>query len=769
MLKLKQLYITIAILSTIIFYFFYTYTLDLQNQYDTTNEELTGLTKLQTIDTLTDALEQYRGIQSLEYGSLSDKRYAKKRKIELREKILLLLPILEHSKTAKQVGTILNNPSSDPIKTFNDLSNIILTLNMMVYNFADRYNLLYEPDKNNYLLINTLVNILPDLQEDAAKLRGIATRAHTNTNLANDNIMIQYIRYQFSQNMNSLHSSTLLMPEHDPLLQNSITIIERTYQNYNQLLDEKSSHQALKYFFDGTRIIESIDSYFNIAQNKLQVNLKKRAQSLRQTIIINYGAFFITVFSTITLVAYIYRREKELHQIEEKENMDHALLEQLQSNILACNHLKAICDESLRFVSNFFHASRGVFYLYNPTNNQLDLSATYGVNDKLLTHTLKIGEGLIGQNFLEKKVIDLDIEADSEESFIEMGIIRAKIKKIITFPLEHFDQTIGIFQIILTKNTSLDYQFLNKFSAIISAFVQKAIQQEESQKYLVEIDKNVITSSTNAQGIITMVSEAFATISGFEKEELLGKNHNIIRHPDMPDELFKNLWSTITKGDIWRGEVKNRTKSGGYYWVDVVITPTFSLYGKIIGYTAIRHDISNKKKIEEIAITDGLTQIFNRRHFDSIFPQKIKEAHRDKKNIVFVLIDIDHFKQFNDTYGHQEGDYALISIASALKSILKRPGDFVFRLGGEEFGLLFEAETAHEAEVFAVHIKNAIESLNIKHSLNSASEYVTISMGMIFILPETVQTVSDLYKIADEMLYEAKESGRNRVKTKIVE
>lgn len=769
MLKFKQLYTAIAILSAIVFYFFFTYTQDLHRQFDVTNKELTGLIKLKMLDNITDVLEQYRGIQSLEYGSPSDKNYAKKRKLELREKILTLLPILENTKSAEKIRTILTKQSSDPIKTFNDLTALISTLNTMVYDFADRYYLLYEPEKNNYLLMNTLVNILPDLQENAAKLRGIATRAHTEINISNDEIMLNYTRHHFEQNMHTLHSSTLLMPENDPLLQNSITTIERTYQNYNQLLDEMSSHQALKYFYDGTRVIESIDAYFNIAQHKLKINLEKRAQSLRNTIIINYSAFFFTVFSTIILTAYIYRREKELHERKNKEITDQTLLERLQSNILASNHLKGTCDESLRFVANYFEAVTGVFYLYNPTNNQLDLSATYGINDMLLTHTLEIGEGSIGQNFLEKRVIELQVEEDKQEYAVDIGTIRAKIKKVITFPLEHFDKTIGIFQIVLTKNTTVDYEFLNKYSAIIATLVEKAIQQEESKKYLEGIDKNVITSSTNAQGFITMVSEAFASISGYSKEELLGKRHNIIRHPDMPNELFEDLWSTITKGIEWKGEVKNRTKTGGFYWVDVIITPNFSLYGKILGYTAIRHDITNKKKIEEIAITDGLTQIFNRRHFDSAFPLKLKEARRDNKNLVFILLDIDHFKQFNDTYGHQEGDYALISVANTLKTILKRPGDFVFRLGGEEFGLIFNAKSAEEAEIFAVHIKNSIESLNIQHSRNSASEYVTISMGLIFILPETTQTADHLYKIADEMLYEAKESGRNNVRMKIIE
>jgi diguanylate cyclase (GGDEF)-like protein/PAS domain S-box-containing protein len=769
MLKLKRLYITIAVLSAIVFYFFYMFTHELEQNYNKTNKELIGLSKLKTLAIITDALQQYRGIESLSYGSVSDKNYALQRRYELHRKILMHLPALENPKTAKQIETILAEKSKKPVEIFSQLTTIINTLNDQIFDIADKYDLLYEADKTNYLLMHTLVFIAPDIKENAAKLHGIATRAKTQIKTFDDAVMIDNIRYQFEQKFGTLTSTTFILQENNLALQNSATTIERTYQNYSQLLEENSTHSALKYFYDGSRLVEAINAFSNIAHSEFRINLKNRAVSLRNIIIINYAAFLITIFSTIALITYFHRRAKELLNNDKKEKNYHALLEKLQFNLLKNDTFKEICDESMSFIANYFHAVTGVFYLYNPKNNQLELSATYGIDNHSLTHTLQIGEGLIGQNFLENRIIEMYVEEFTKESIVKMGAINAKVKKVVTLPLQNFNTVIGVYQIVLTEDTAIDYPFLKKFSEIIANFVQKAIQHEESQKYLVEIDKNVITSSTNAKGIITEVSEAFAIISGYRKEELLGKKHSIIHHPDMPNELFKDLWKTITKGNVWKGEVKNRTKDGGFYWVDVIITPNFNLYGKIVGYTAIRHDITNKKKLEVIAITDGLTQIFNRRHFDDIFPLKLKEAHREKKNLVFVLIDIDHFKQFNDTYGHQEGDYALISVADTLKILLKRPGDFVFRLGGEEFGLLYDANSAEEAEVFALLVKDAVESLNIPHKNNSASSYVTISMGLIFISSETSQTVDYLYKSADNMLYSAKESGRNTVKMKIVD
>lgn len=115
------------------------------------------------------------------------------------------------------------------------------------------------------------------------------------------------------------------------------------------------------------------------------------------------------------------------------------------------------------------------------------------------------------------------------------------------------------------------------------------------RKYLDIIDKNVLTTSTDTKGNITYVSKAFLNISQFKKEELIGKNHNIVRHKDMNNIVFKDLWDTIESGKEWKGEIKNKKKDGGYFWTNTVITPEFNK-GKLVSYTAIREDITDKKK-----------------------------------------------------------------------------------------------------------------------------------------------------------------------------
>ncbi len=158
-----------------------------------------------------------------------------------------------------------------------------------------------------------------------------------------------------------------------------------------------------------------------------------------------------------------------------------------------------------------------------------------------------------------------------------------------------------------------------------------------------------------------------------------------------------------------------------------------------------------------------MTMLFNRRYFDMIFDKQIKIQQRAKKNLIFIMMDIDHFKQYNDTYGHQAGDDTLIAVATSLKNISKRPDDLVFRLGGEEFGILCNGMDEKEAYKFAEKSRENIQNLEIKHKKNSASDFITISIGLVVIEPAFKCEMNSIYKYADEALYESKQNGRNQV------
>ncbi|MBU0923235.1 sensor domain-containing diguanylate cyclase, partial [bacterium] len=277
------------------------------------------------------------------------------------------------------------------------------------------------------------------------------------------------------------------------------------------------------------------------------------------------------------------------------------------------------------------------------------------------------------------------------------------------------------------------------------------------------IDETIISSSTDLEGIITEVSSAFCKISKHSQKELIGQNQNIVRHPDMSAKVFEELWETIKADNVWEGEIKNIAKDGSTYWVYTTISPKFDEHNNKIGYVSIRQDITDKKKIEEISITDGLTNIYNRRHFNEFFPKFLNSSKRENQFISFIILDIDFFKQYNDTYGHQKGDNVLIKVVNCLKKTAHRSDDYCFRLGGEEFGLLFKSKDKNKALEFANKILKNIEELKIEHKNSKASVYVTVSMGLYSNYANDVVSIDDVYKKADKLLYSAKESGRNKV------
>jgi PAS domain S-box-containing protein len=142
--------------------------------------------------------------------------------------------------------------------------------------------------------------------------------------------------------------------------------------------------------------------------------------------------------------------------------------------------------------------------------------------------------------------------------------------------------------------------FDQNFVGVLQKYTQTISDVETMlDKSLNIVDKHIIMSSTDTNGIILYASEAFCNISGYTKKELLGSNHNIVRHPDMPNSVFENMWKTITNGKVWHGEIKNKKKDGDYYWVDATIEPRFDSHHNIVGYDAIRQDITSKKLVVE--------------------------------------------------------------------------------------------------------------------------------------------------------------------------
>jgi len=167
-------------------------------------------------------------------------------------------------------------------------------------------------------------------------------------------------------------------------------------------------------------------------------------------------------------------------------------------------------------------------------------------------------------------------------------------------------------------------------------------------------------------------------------------------------------------------------------------------------------------KLEEISMCDSLTGVSNRRFFNETFEKKHKEILRDKRSLALIMIDVDFFKLYNDNYGHWQGDECLTKVAQTLRKNLKRPTDTVSRYGGEEFVVLLKDIDKEGAKKVAKTLIDAVANLKIAHKYSTAADIVTISAGIA--IKESHEDISkeELLKMADNELYRAKESGRNR-------
>ncbi len=177
--------------------------------------------------------------------------------------------------------------------------------------------------------------------------------------------------------------------------------------------------------------------------------------------------------------------------------------------------------------------------------------------------------------------------------------------------------------------------------------------------------------------------------------------------------------------------------------------------------------VRDKKILEEISIKDALTGLYNRGHFDELVPDILKYEKRKDGLICFAMLDIDFFKNFNDKYGHKTGDEVLKKVATVISKTASRREDFCFRIGGEEFAIIFSSSDKHKAFEFMKKINNSVEKLELRSETGESINNITISIGLTCKRATEIESFESLFEETDKLLYEAKESGRNKVVTNI--
>ena len=276
------------------------------------------------------------------------------------------------------------------------------------------------------------------------------------------------------------------------------------------------------------------------------------------------------------------------------------------------------------------------------------------------------------------------------------------------------------------------------------------------------LDEHAIVSIANYAGNITYVNDKLCEISGYSREELLGKNHNVIKSDEHSDAFFTDMWRTISSGHTWHGDIENTAKNGSHYWVKTTIVPTLNDKGRPYQYIGIRTEITERKQIEEklkrIAYYDSLTELPNRVLLSDNLRNAMEQCQRSKKSLTVAFLDLDCFKVINDTHGHNLGDEVLIALSKYMKEAL-REGDTLARIGGDEFiAVMVDLEKIEDSEPI---LNRLLEATKKSVSLGDTEIQISASIGVTH-YPQDDVDVDQLMRHADQAMYVAKLAGKNR-------
>jgi diguanylate cyclase (GGDEF)-like protein/PAS domain S-box-containing protein len=308
--------------------------------------------------------------------------------------------------------------------------------------------------------------------------------------------------------------------------------------------------------------------------------------------------------------------------------------------------------------------------------------------------------------------------------------------------------------------------------AILSYILKNLIQNEESLIEELRIsaytfDSHEAMTITDVNGTIIKVNDAFTRITGYSREEVIGKNPRVLKSMKHDDEFYKEMWRQLHTVGKWSDDIYNKRKNGEIYLERLSITAIKDEKDIITHYIAQFLDISDVKKAQEIAQHqadhDFLTGLLNRKALIQRLNEEFVKARRHNFLHAFLFLDLDEFKNVNDTYGHNTGDKLLVEISNRLKQLL-REEDILARISGDEFAIIIlnidenEAEAAKDISKLATKI---IDALNQVFILGEYKIKIGASIG-IKLFPDAEKDVASVIIHADTAMYQAKAQGKNQ-------
>ncbi|PAQ14054.1 hypothetical protein CD798_12270 [Bacillaceae bacterium SAOS 7] len=300
--------------------------------------------------------------------------------------------------------------------------------------------------------------------------------------------------------------------------------------------------------------------------------------------------------------------------------------------------------------------------------------------------------------------------------------------------------------------------------------------RKSEQRYRMITDHSTDFISVHSlDGVYTYVSPICYHMLGYQPEEMIGKIAYDFFHPDDIGQIASSHSLIQSKNEIQTFSYRIRRKNGEYIWFETKAQKLLSIDDGVEEIICISRDVTmHQLKLKELEIEkqiltnkiyiDELTGLFNRRFFNKKFSEEYEKLRTCNAPLSLLMIDIDYFKQYNDTYGHQQGDEALKAVANRLRRNVRK-FDSVCRVGGEEFCVLLPHTSKEEAFLLAERLCQKVKDLQLSHPTSRVSKYVTVSIGASTMedMHESISGHQSLLDKADQALYEAKRSGRSRV------
>ncbi len=390
-------------------------------------------------------------------------------------------------------------------------------------------------------------------------------------------------------------------------------------------------------------------------------------------------------------------------------------------------------------------------------------------NDAIHGVQIGMGVGSCGTAaFTGKRTIVSDIAShpywkDYKQAALEAGLAASWSEPILAAS----GKVLGTFAIYRSKASSPDEQeiaLIESVANLVAIVIERARAEEE-----LHLAASIYNNSTesvlvaDANNRIMAINPAFARTTGYSLEEIRGKDPAVLSSGRHDAAFFKAMWKEINEKGCWQGEIWNRRKNGETFPEWLTINTIHSDSGEIQHYVAMGWDITKKIRSDELiwrqANYDFLTDLPNRYMFQDRLEQEIRSSKRENSLLALLFIDLDHFKDVNDSLGHPVGDQLLIQTAERINHCV-RVSDTVARMGGDEFTVILrDLANTLDAETVAEQI---ISELAVPYSINGETIYATASVGIAF-CPNDATGVDQLISNADQAMYASKTAGRNRI------